>query len=475
MPASISNPGTPHRARRPRGLRLTVPGVIALALVAGCGTATAPAASPLAVTASTAPAVQPPPAAARPAGPSPEPQVAYQEAETDPAAAPTQRTIASLQARLQSDTTSSEAWLELGVALLQRVRETADPSLYPRAEAAFLKARDLAPGDPLPLVGLGTLELARHEFARALVTGRQALAMVPELSTATGVVVDALVELGRYDDAATAAQAMIDARPDLASYARVSYVRELFGDLPGALSAMQQAIHAGGGASENNAYVLVQAGNLLVLEGRRHDADAAYARALQLFPDFPAALAAQGRAAVARGDLPTAIALFDHAAAIVPLPDYVIALGDAQEASGDDAAAQDSYALARTETTLFRANGVVVDLELALFEADHGDSATALRLARQAYAERPTLKAADALAWALYRNGRLDAARTRSAQALRLHTPDPVLLYHAGMIAAAANDRVAARRDLGAALALDAGFSATGAAAARALLARLSH
>jgi tetratricopeptide (TPR) repeat protein len=268
---------------------------------------------------------------------------------------------------------------------------------------------------------------------------------------------------------------MIDARPDLASYARVSYVRELFGDLPGALSAMQQAIQAGGGASENNAYVLVQAGNLLVLEGRRHDADAAYARALQLFPDFPAALAAQGRAAVARGDLPTAIALFDHAAAIVPLPDYVIALGDAQEASGDDAAAQDSYALARTETTLFRANGVVVDLELALFEADHGDSATALRLARQAYAERPTLKAADALAWALYRNGRLDAARTRSAQALRLHTPDPVLLYHAGMIAAAANDRVAARRDLGAALALDAGFSATGAAAARALLARLSH
>ena len=246
--------------------------------------------------------------------------------------APTQRTIEGLQARLEADPTSSEAWLELGVALLQRVRETADPSLHPRAELAFRRARALAGRSPATRRA-GTLELARHEFARALATGRQALAMVPGLSTATGVVVDALVELGRYDDAVTAAQAMIDARPDLASYARVSYVRELFGDLPGALAAMEQAVQAGGSASENNAYVIVQAGNLLVLEGRRHDADAAYARALQLFPDFPAALAAQGRAAVAGGDLSTAVALFDHAAAIVPLPEYVIALGDAQQAS----------------------------------------------------------------------------------------------------------------------------------------------
>jgi tetratricopeptide (TPR) repeat protein len=394
---------------------------------------------------------------------------------TEATPAPTQQLIETLRARLKRDPSASEAWLELGAALLQRVRETADPSLYPRAEAAFVEARDRSPGDPLPLVGLGTLQLARHQFASALRTGRQALAMVPQLSTATGVVVDALVELGRYDEATTAVQEMIDARPDLASYARVSYVRELFGDLPGALAAMEQAVEAGGGASENNAYVLVQAGNLLVLNGRPRDADAAYLQALRAFPDFPAALAAQGRAAVARGDLTSAIALFDHAAAIVPLPEYVIALGEARQAAGDAAGAADSYALARVETELFKSNGVVVDLELALFEADHGDPAAALALARQAYAERPTLKAADALAWALYKGGRLPEARVHSAEALRMHTPDPVLLYHAGVIAAASGDRKLAARDLRAALALDAGFSATGAAAARALLARLSH
>ncbi len=484
-----------------RRLRATLVGLTCVAIVASCGTG-APTAvgtgrsgsatgaapgptttSPTVASPSASPAIGVSPSTTAPANTAPTMTASPTSGPLTPAPGqvldssipPTQRTILNLQSRLRTDPSSSEGWLELGAALLQRVRETADPSLYPRAEAAFTKARELAPNDPLPLVGLGTLELARHRFAGALRTGQQALSMVPQLSTATGVVVDALVELGSYDDAAQAVQQMIDARPDLASYARVSYVRELFGDLPGALSAMLSAVQAGGGASENNAYVLVQAGNLLVLSGRRDQADAAYAQALQLFPDFPAALAAQGRAAVARGDLATAIARFSHAAAIVPLPEYVIAVGEAQEASGDRAAAADSYDLARVETALFKANGVVVDLELALFEADHGDPATALQLAEQAYAERPTLKAADALAWALFKNGRLADARRHSAEALRLHTPDPTLLYHAGAIAAAARDAMTALRDLRAALKLDAGFSATGAAAARDLLARLPH
>ena len=127
----------------------------------------------------------------------------------------------------------------------------------------------------------------------------------------------------------------------------------------------------------------------------------------------------------------------------------------------------------QVETALFKANGVVVDLELALFEADHGDPTTALSLAQEAYADRPTIRAADALAWALFKNGRLADARKRSSEALRLGTRDPLLLYHAGAIAAADGDPTAAIRDLRAAMALDAGFSPTGAQAARDLLTKL--
>jgi tetratricopeptide (TPR) repeat protein len=354
--------------------------------------------------------------------------------------------------------------------MIQRVRETGDPSLYSKADAAFAKARELLPDDPLVLVGIGTLQLARHQFGEALVTAQLALKSTSFFPVARAVEVDALVELGRYDAAVAAVQELVDERPDLAAYSRVSYVRELYGDLPGALQAMEQAETAGAGAPENVAFVSSLRGNLLNLLGRRDAAAAAYEQALQLVPNYAAAIASQGRLAVGRGDLKTAIERFTTAAAVVPLPEYVIALGEANEAAGNAVAARQSYDLARLETTLFKANGVVVDLELALFESDHGNAAAALSLARAAYDERHTIKTADALGWAQFKNGNVSEARRLSVEALRLGTLDPLLLYHAGVIAAAAGDSKSAKTYLTRSLSLDPGFSPTGAAAARTLL-----
>jgi Flp pilus assembly protein TadD len=381
--------------------------------------------------------------------------------------------IAELEARLRTTPEDGAACRDLGAALLQRARETGDPSLYDRADLAFGRARTLLPDDPYVLVGVGTLQLARHEFAPALRTGQAATRIEPHLPEALGVQVDALVELGRYEDAVATLQEMVDRKPGLAAYARVSYLRELHGDLPGALEAMERALGAGTGMPENDAYVAVLVGRLDQLLGRPDDAARAVDRALALVPDYPPALAAQGRAAVAAGDLPTAIDRFSKAADIIPLPEYVMALGEAQEAAGEAATARRSYDLVRAEGRLLQASGVVVDLELATFEADHGDRATALSLAQAAYRERPTVKAADALAWALYRNGRFAEALGHSREALRLGTKDPAMLYHAGAIAATSGNSAAARRYLTAALRLDAGFSATGADDARARLARL--
>jgi Flp pilus assembly protein TadD len=381
--------------------------------------------------------------------------------------------IAELEARLRAAPDDGPAYRDLGAALLQRARETGDPSLYDRADLAFGRARTLLPDDPYVVVGIGTLQLARHQFAAALLTGQAATRIEPHLPEALGVQVDALVELGRYDEATATLQEMVDRKPGLASYARVSYVRELHGDLPGALETMVRAQDAGTGMPENDAYVAVLVGHLDQLLGRPDEAARAYDHALDLVPDYPQALAGQGRAAVAAGDLATAIARFSRAADIIPLPEYVIALGEAQEAMGDVVAARRSYDLVRVEARLLRASGVVVDLELATFEADHGDPMNALALAQAAYRERPTVKAADALAWALFRTGRTAEAVKRSREALRLGTKDPAMLYHAGAILAAAGNDVAAQRDLDEALRLDAGFSATGSRAARALLARL--
>ena len=386
---------------------------------------------------------------------------------------PTQAEIERLIAVVRADPEDVAAQRDLGFAFLQRVRETADPSLYGPAEAAFEAARRLAPDDALVLVGIGGLQLGRHEFADALETGRQAAGLSPTLASARAVIVDALVELGRYDEADAEAGEMLALSEDLATLSRISYLAELRGDLDTALGAMRLAARTPGLPAENTAFVQAQLGNLLVYSGNPDAAGEAYEAALDLVPTHAPSLAGQARLAIGEGDLARAIDLFGRAADIVPLPEYVIALGDTQEAAGQPEAAADSFALARAEIQLFEASGVVVDLDLALFEADHGDPARALELARAAHDAGPTVRAADAVAWALHRLGRDDEARAYVDEALRLGSRDPLLRYHAGAVAAALGDAVSARRNLGLALETDPGFSATGAAAARQILAEL--
>ena len=299
-----------------------------------------------------------------------------------------------------------DAQRDLGFALLQRVRETADPSLYALAEAAFERARSLAPDDALVLVGIGSLQLGKHDFAAALETARRAIEMAPRSAVARAVEVDALVELGRYDEADEAAAAMLGLGSDLTTLSRVSYLAELHGELEVAVTGMRAATKSEGVAPENLAFTHVQLGNLLVYSGEPQAAAQEYDRALELVPSYAPALAGQGRLAVADGRLDEAIDRFQQAADVVPLPEYVIALADAQAAAGraDDAAR--NVDLARAEIQLFEATGVMVDLDLALFEADHGDPDRALAFARAAYRATPNIRAADAQAWALHRLGR---------------------------------------------------------------------
>ncbi len=38
---------------------------------------------------------------------------------------------------------------------------------------------------------------------------------------------------------------MVSIRPDIRSYSRISYLREIHGDIPGAIEAMELAVEAG--------------------------------------------------------------------------------------------------------------------------------------------------------------------------------------------------------------------------------------
>ena len=356
--------------------------------------------------------------------------------------------VAEFIARLETDPNDSEALLAWDSRPISW-RETADPAEYARAEEAFGRVLAGHPENVDALIGMGTIALARHAFAGALALGEQARDLAPRSARTWGVIADALVELGRYPEAVDAVQTMVDLRPDLDSYARVSYLRELHGRLDGAIEAMEAAVQAGGPAVENTEYLRVVLGNLWFLAGDLDRADATYAESLDRSQDYVFALAGRARVDAARGDLAAATDGWQAAADRVPLPEFLIGLGETQEAAGLTADAATTCQLVRDIGALFTANGVQTELEMALSEAEHGDPAHAVELGRAAWAGTPNVKAADASAWALYHAGELDEARSMAEQALALGSVEPSYAFHAGMIAAAEGDAPAARLWLG--------------------------
>lgn len=375
------------------------------------------------------------------------------------AASSSDRLITDLQARLTTSPNDWPAYTQLGLIYLQKARETADPAYYQKTEQALEIVLAREPGDYVALSALGELALARHDFVRALELGERARNLNPRRAYAYGVIADAQVELGRYEEAVATVQQMVDLRPDLSSYSRVAYLRELHGDMDGAIEAMQWALSAGGPAPENTLWTQVQLGNLYFHTGRLAEAEAEYRRALEREPNYAHALAGLARLAAARGDLAQAIQLYTQVTERMPLAEYVIALGEVYLAAGQTEKAQQQHDLLHAIDQLYRASGVNTDLELALFLAEHGDAAEAVRRARAAYTARPTVFAAEVLAWALHQAGDDAAALPYAHESLKLGSQDALRLFRAGAIEYRLGRLAEAQEKLQAALDLNPYFS----------------
>ncbi|MBA2712521.1 MAG: tetratricopeptide repeat protein [Rubrobacteraceae bacterium] len=368
--------------------------------------------------------------------------------------------VGSLQRKIRENPKDFEAHIHLANAYLQKVRETGDPTLYTKTEDLLDEAKKLEPQSPELFATRGTLALARHDFAAALGYGAQALASDPESARYHGIVGDAQIELGMYDEAIDSYQEMVNSRPDFAAYSRVAYARELYGDPEGAIEAMEFALRAGSGTPENVAWAHVQLGNLWFGSGNLKEAEKAYGRSTETVSAYAPALAGEAKVAAARGNLELASKLYQKAFNRMPLPEYAIALGDVYAEMGEEDKAEAQYELVRNLDKLLRANGVNTDLEIALFYADHDmDLQTSLDKARAAYDARPSIHAADALAWTLYKTGNYEEAQKYSSEALKLETRDPLKLFHAGMISKELGQKERAREYLQQAIDLNPHFS----------------
>ena len=299
----------------------------------------------------------------------------------------TQATVSRLEAGLRQAPNDPAALATLGLAYQLRWRETGDAGYLPRSEAALRRALGAAPRSPAAALGLGNLALIRHEFRQALVLGRRARALAPYASRPLGVVGDAQIELGRYRQAFATFERMVALKPSLAAYARIAYARELIGDTPGAISAMRLALDAAGGQPEPTAWTAVELGKLELGRGRLAAARRQFEAALAIDPGYVYALEQLARVDAAAGRLAQATALARRAAEAIPLPQFVALLGDLLERQGRKSDARRQQATVAAIERLLVANGITVDLESAVYRADHGIAPKAtVALARKARA-----------------------------------------------------------------------------------------
>ncbi|WP_432153267.1 tetratricopeptide repeat protein [Streptomyces tricolor] len=380
--------------------------------------------------------------------------------------------ITALQTHLRAQPKDHGGWASLGLAYVEQARTKGDPSRYPQAERALRRSLALAPDNDQALAGRAALAAARHDFAAALAFADAALRHNPYSERALCSRIDALVELGRYAEAARAARTADARKPGIPVFTRYAYVHELRGDVTTARRVLEQALSAATSPGDI-AYVATQLGQLAWNQGDHKTALGHYARALAADDGYLPALEGRARARAASGDRAAAIRDLEAVVARSPLPGPLVALGELYEArgaAGDRTRARQQYALVDAWTALARANGVNADLDTALAAADHGDRRAALRAARAEWARRHTVHTADALAWALHVNGRDAEALPYAHRATATGYRSAAFRYHRGVIELATGHRSAGRASLAAALALNPGFSPPGAARARAAL-----
>jgi tetratricopeptide (TPR) repeat protein len=359
------------------------------------------------------------------------------------------------QAAAEKHPARLDLWVLIGHSWMQKARADADPGAILHAEAAAALVLATAPDHAQARHLYAMVLVDDHRFTEARDLSRAVLANAPDAVLAWGTLSDALLELGDFAGAVDAAQAMVDLKPGLPSYARAAWLRWVGGDIEGARTSYRLAFSAGAGARdrEPTSWVLVEAAETFRLAGDLDGADAGYDLALAHVPGYPPALAGKARVMLARGDAEAAVPLLERSLAARRSVDTAALLAAAQALAGDFAGAQ----AARARAVAIGERGDA--LGLSRFYSDRGEAtAEALRLAEAEARTRGGVATQDALAWALYRAGRFAQARAASDEAIAHGTRDPRLLYHAGAIRVAQGEVAAGRALVEEALELAPGF-----------------
>jgi tetratricopeptide (TPR) repeat protein len=366
----------------------------------------------------------------------------------------------------------------LGEMYERKARETGDFAAFGKAEETLRRAVALNPEIARARASLAAVLCSRHKFAEGLEIARALVRQYPKDIDAQSTMGDALLELGRYDEAESTYRNLerLTPTPLPEVLARLANLAELRGDVDGALALMRRALDdvRKNRLPKDAAWFLARSGDMLfdAGAGKLDQAEAAYRAVPEGTDARHDATFGLGKVLAARGKDAEALEQFRKAVAIGPDLHMLAGLGDLYVRTGDLAKAEETFRRLEQEAVKQAEHA----RDLVYFYADHDrDLPRALELARKELASRADVFTRDALAWALLKNGRTEEAALAIVEALKVGTKDAKVHYHAGLIYAKLGDRDKARTHLTAALATNPHFSILGPDAARDALAALDR
>ena len=354
------------------------------------------------------------------------------------AATPAEMAIAKAQVDISRNPSHAPYYNALAMAYARRAREISDVQFYAKAEEALRHSFALAPDNYEALKTQAWLQLGRHEFAKALDTATKLNRKTPDDVIVYGYLVDANVELGNYKDALAAAQWMLDLRPgNTPGLTRAAYLRELHGNLSGALELMQMAYDATPfGETEDRAWILTQMAHLQFIAGDLSKAEMYANGALGVFPDYHYALGALAQVRIAQKRDEEAVTLLRKRYSAAPHAENLYALAEALELAGHPHEAADAYKEFEKKSLAETNIADNSDHELIAYYVDHAHQPEkALDVARREFERRKDVFTLDSYAWALAANGDFAAAAANIQKAVQVGVKDPRILAHARFIA----------------------------------------
>jgi tetratricopeptide (TPR) repeat protein len=330
--------------------------------------------------------------------------------------------------------------LSLASLYVQEARITGNYEYYNAAALHYVeKVIVNNPKDFNALLLKALIQLSQHHFQEALETADIAVKINPYSAFIYGILIDGNVEMGNYEKAVEYSDKMISIRPDIRSYSRVAYLREIHGDMDGAIEAMKMAVGAGAYGEESTEWCRIQLGQLYENTNQMKHAEMHYTIALTERPGYAYALAGLSRIAMSQKNYEKATALCLQAIEAGNDFGFKEQLAKIYIQTGKNTQAEkllESIVVELTkEDETETGNNHHAGIDLANVYLLQSKPAKALESARKEYGIRPdNIDVNHTLGWIYFKTGDHKNALKHIQMAMRTNYKHPEFLHRAGII-----------------------------------------